>query len=210
MAELQKLLKRLRSAEKKDDFDKLDATRQLIIDEHGDTLEAAEARYRLGLSKLLRHKQLKEAEELFTQAAQTGDQYFAPAARVSLALVMHAQKRTQKALFELRKVVGSRKPTPHSAVALAFIVTILRDSGAKAEEVTRARGQQIVALRTLLGEADPDATEARAQLALQLAAALVDQGEGDEAKTLLEEILAAGEAIDVSTREEAKAALAAL
>lgn len=208
MAELEKLLKQLRTAEKKEDFDRLDRLRTRIIDEHGDAPEAAEARYRLGLSKLLRHRQMDEAEDLFKQAAESADPYFSPAARVSYALLLHARKRTQKALFELRKVVSSRKPTPHSAVASAFIVTVLRDSGAKPEEVERARAQQIAQLRKLLDQVE--AAAARVQLSLQLASALCDQGEVDEAERLLQEILGAGDALDASTREEAQAVLATL
>lgn len=208
MTELNKLLKKLRNAEKKEDLDKLDKVRQQIIEEHGEAPEAAEARYRLGLSMLLRHGNLQQAETLFVEATRSSDQLFAPMARISYALMLHAQKKEQKALFELRKVVGSRKATPQSVVALAFIVTVLRDMGAKPDEVKRARKQQIEQLMTLVGETDDDAL--RAQLLLQLGLAQLDHKDPEEAKHTLQQALELSVEADPEIHQEARAALKTL
>ncbi len=208
MAELEKLLKRLRSAEKKEDLDKLDATREQIVAEHSDTPEAVEARYKLGLSRLMRHQDAAGAEELFRAVLKTSDPLYVPMARISLALMLHAQKKEQKALFELRKVVGARKPTTQSVLALAFIVTILKDMGSKPDEVQRARAQQIEHLRAVL-----DATEEpldQASLLLQLGLALYDQRDGPAARPVLEQVLALGDAADADMRMAAELTLDAL
>ena len=206
MTDLDKRLKQLRSAEKKGDLDRLDRVRQKIIDEHGDAPEAVEARYKLGLAMLLRHGNLEQAEPLFLEAAQSSDPLYSPMARTSYALLLHARKRDQKALFELRKIVSSRKPTPQSAVALAFIVQILQDTGAKPDDVERARQQQIQQLQTLLEQTEVDAT--RAQLTLQLGLAQVDHGDKAAARETLAEVLSLD--ADDAAVATAKSALAAL
>ncbi|MBN2362133.1 MAG: hypothetical protein JXR83_21960 [Deltaproteobacteria bacterium] len=208
MAELEKLLKQLHSAERKEDLDRLDRIREQIVSEHAEAREATEARYRLGLSRLLRHRDLQTAEQLFLEAARGDDPLFAPMARVSYALLLHAQKKDQKALFELRKVVGSRKPTPQSAIALSFIVTILRDIEAKPDEIQRAQAQQIEHLRTLLAECQE--TEARAPLLLQLGLALWDHGDRAAAKRTLQEVLDLGAAAAPAVLAEVKSVLAGL
>ncbi|MFH1809210.1 MAG: hypothetical protein ABIJ09_10735 [Pseudomonadota bacterium] len=208
MTEIEKLLKKLRAADKKEDLDALDAVREQIIEAHPDALEAVEARYRLGLSKLLRHRDAAAAEELFKATAASTDPLYSPMARISLALMLHAQKKEQKALFELRKVVGSRKPTTQSVLALAFIVTILKDMGSKPDEVQRARAQQIEHLRTVLDETQ-DPIE-QASLLVQLGLALFDQRDSAAAKQVLERVFALGDAADASLRAAAEATLAAL
>jgi len=208
MVELEKLMKRLRSAEKKEDYDKLDSTRLKIIEQHGDSPEAAEARYKLGLSKLLRLKKPEEAEALFRDAASSGDPLFSPMARISLALMLHAQKKEQKSLFELRKVVGSRKPSAQSVIALAFIVTVLKDMGAKPNEVKRAREQQIEHLRAVIDEtAEPIE---QAALLLQLGLALFDQRDASGAREVLEQVIGFGPVLSEDIRDAATATLAAL
>jgi len=208
MAELDKLLKQLQSAEGKQDIERLDKIREQIINEHGEAAAATEARYRLGLSKLLRHKDRQTAEQLFLDAARGDDALFSPMARISYALLLHAQKKDQKALFELRKVVGSRKPSPQSAIALSFIVTILRDIEAKSDEIGRAQTQQIEHLRTLLAECQE--TDARAPLLLQLGMALWDSGDRAAAKRTLHQVLDLGEAAAPAVLAEVKAALSGL
>lgn len=208
MAELEKLLKQLQTAEAKQDVERLDKIREQIIDEHTDAREATEARYRLGLSKLLRHKDRQAAEQLFLEAARGDDALFSPMARISYALLLHAQKKDQKALFELRKVVGSRKPSPQSAIALSFIVTILRDIEAKPDEIQRAQAQQIEHLRALIDECQE--TEARAPLLLQLGMAQWDSGDRAAAKRSLQQVLDMGAAAAPAVLAEVKAAMAGL
>jgi hypothetical protein len=208
MAELEKLLKQLQSAEKKEDVERLDKIREQIIKEHAEAREATEARYRLGLSKLLRHQDRQTAEQLFLEAARADDPLFSPMARISYALLLHAQKKDQKALFELRKVVGSRKPSSQSSIALSFIVTILRDIEAKPDEIERAQAQQIEHLRTLLDECQE--TEARAPLLMQLGMALWDHGDHAAAKRMLQQVLDMGAAAAPAVLAEVKAALAGL
>ena len=207
MVELEKLLKRLRNAIKKEDAKKIDATRAKIIEHYPDSPESSEARYRLGLSRLLQHQDSDGAQQLFQQAAKSGDPLYSPMARISLALMLHAQKKEQKALFELRKVVGSRKPSAQSVVALGFIVAIMGDMGSKVSEVQRARAQQIEHLLVLLDETD-EASE-RAALLLQLGVAYFDQKQVPQARETLQKVLdlgeAAGEQID-----DAKAVLASI
>ena len=204
MVELEKLLKRLRTAIKKEDLEKIDATRQKIIDHYPDSPESAEARYRLGLSRLLQHQDSDTAQQLFIEAAKSSDPLYSPMARISMALMLHAQKKEQKALFELRKVVGSRKPSAQSVVALGFIVAIMGDMGAKVSEVQRARSQQIEHLQVLLDETSEDSE--RAALLLQLGLAYYDQRKADQAKEILQQILALGDAASEQI-EDAKAVL---
>lgn len=204
MVELEKLLKRLRSAIKKQDAEKIDATRAKIIEHYPDSPESNEARYRLGLSRLLQHQDSDGAQELFSQAAKSSDPLYSPMARISMALMLHAQKKEQKALFELRKVVGSRKPSAQSVVALGFIVAIMGDMGAKASEVQRARKQQIEHLLVLLDETEEDSE--RAALLLQLGVAYYDQKQVKPAREYLEQVLALGDAAS-EQRDDAKAVL---
>lgn len=208
MIELEKLNKRLLTAIKKEDLQKIDATRAKIIEHYPDSHEAGEARYRLGLSMLLQHKDLLAAQELFQAAASSQDPLYGPMGRISLALMLHAQKKEQKALFELRKVVGSRKPSAQSVVALGFIVTIMGDMGAKVAEVKRARSQQIEHLRAVLDQTE-QASE-RAALLMQLGLALYDQRETQEAGTCLQALLDLGDQADDEQRAVAQAVLAEL
>jgi Tfp pilus assembly protein PilF len=208
MPELDKLLKKLRTAEKKGDLDGLDKVREQIVAEHVDAPEAVEARYKLGLSRLLRHKDAAGAEELFKAAAAATDPLYSAMARISLALMLHAQKKEQKALFELRKVVGSRKPTTQSVLALAFIVTILKDMGSKPDEVQRARAQQIEHLKAVL-DGTEDAVE-QASLLVQLGLALFDQRDSAQSKQVLQRVLALGDAVYNDLRAAAEATLSAI
>jgi hypothetical protein len=187
MAELEKLLKQLRVADKKHDLDKLDRVRAEIIEQFSDAPQCCEARYRLGLSKLLRHKAVAEAEQLFLAAAQDGDPLYSPMARTSYALLLHAQKRDQKALFELRKVVSSRKPTMQSAMAMAFIVQILVDTQAKSEEIERARKQHLEQLQRLYRDALEPVL--KVQVGLQLGLVLIDAGDKVAARNTLEAVI---------------------
>jgi len=155
----------------------------------------------------LQHQDSDGALELFQQAAQSSDPLYSPMARISLALMLHAQKKEQKALFELRKVVGSRKPSAQSVVALGFIVAIMGDMGSKVSEVQRARAQQIEHLLVLLDETDEDSE--RAALLLQLGVAYFDQKQVVQARETLQQVLNLGEAASEQI-DDAKAVLTSI
>lgn len=204
MEDLEKLNKKIRSAHKKGELDQVDALRAELVEAFPDAPEADEARYRLGLSKLLRAKDLPAAEALFKQAADGRDEGVAAAARLSYALLLHARHPGQRAVFELRKLV-KRRPTLHTAMALGFLVTVLEDMGSKPRDVDRARRDQIEHVCAVLAEVEDPAIQGT--LLLQLGHALDQRGMTAEARAAFLRVLDLGDVIEPELKAAATAAL---
>ena len=64
----------------------------------------AEAHYRLGLYELIQRRDIEQATHHFQESAGLKDPYWSLAARTSLAICLYRQGKTQKALFEFRRV----------------------------------------------------------------------------------------------------------
>ena len=149
MATLESLLERLDEADGRHDFDSLRTIRQEIVDQHPDSEAAVEAEYKLGLDFLFRQRDLDAANAYFESAARRKHPFWSAASRTSLGLCLFHQKRTQKALFELRRVGYADPPTVHSVTAMAFIENILESLG-KIEDVKRVRKDRISQLEKLI------------------------------------------------------------
>jgi len=193
ITDLNALLTELSAAESNHDLDGLRAARERIIAAHPQSPEAAEALYKVGLDALFRARDIDAATELLQQAAKSGHPYWAAAARTSMALCFVHQKRTQKALFELRKVAYAAKPSAHSVTALSFMETIFANEQ-KPDEATKIRRDRVLQLEQLLGAKGPEPLRApeRGHYLHQLALALLDLKERARAKAALDEALALG------------------
>lgn len=202
----------IKSAEAGGDPDVLEAARRayLEVDDTGAT--AAEVRYRLGLMRLFRHQDVAGALELFKLAANERGAPISPEARVSLALLMHSQKKTKQAIFELKKLTpeGAR-PTIHTAQGLDFLALLLRESQAPTNEIMACDKLRLEHLGSLAAAA-VDAVE-KAHFMLRIAAALADGGTAADfalARKKLEEILKLGAAAGDSALATARASLKVL
>jgi tetratricopeptide (TPR) repeat protein len=193
MADLQSLLSEMATLDAAHDFDGLRRVRERIVLEHPDADAAVEALYKIGLDLLFRERKLDDAVERFAEASKRKQPFWSAAARTSLGLCYYHQRRTQKALFELRKVGYAKVPNVHSVTALAFIENIFETEG-NSEEATRVRKDRIVQLEQVIQlnrDAKGDAAE-RAYHLYQLGLALKDHREADRAKLALEEAKALG------------------
>ncbi|MEO1480542.1 MAG: tetratricopeptide repeat protein [Myxococcota bacterium] len=192
MADLESLLNDLANLDAKTDLDGLRRVREQIITEHPESEAAVEAAYKVGLDLLFRERDLDAAVERFDAAAKRKHPFWSAAARTSLGLCYFHQGRTQKALFELRRVAYPDTPTSHSVTALAFIENIADREGGP-DEARRVRKDRIKQLEELveMSRAAHDAHE-RGFYLYSLGQALKDQGEGDQAKAALEEAQALG------------------
>lgn len=205
-------LQAVRSAEDAGDPERLDEARKayLELDETGPV--AAEMRYRLGLSRLFRHQDAAGAIELFKLAANEKGAPIAPEARVSLALCMHAQKKTKQAIFELKKMLPQGAPaTIHTAQALDFLSLLLRESGAPVAEVMACDKDRLDHLERLAKGAT-DLVE-KAHYMLRIAAAHADGGTGQDfalARKKYDEVLKLGPKAGDSALASARAALKVL
>jgi tetratricopeptide (TPR) repeat protein len=166
-------------------------------------------RYRLGLSRLFRHKDPDGAIELFKEAAAERGAPVAPEARVSLALCLSSRGKRQQAIFELRKMLPEgAPPTVHTAQALDFLSMLLRDSGAPQKDITAVDAQRRAHLRALA-----DATAApieKAHWLLRLGAALVDGATGVDlvaARKVYDEVIKLGPKAGDSAIQSARQAL---
>lgn len=193
MATLQSLLKDMAALDAQHDLDGLRRVREQIADEYPDSDEAAEALYKVGLDLLFRERQLDAAIEKFDEAAKRKQPFWSAAARTSLGLCFYHQGRSQKALFELRKVAYVKVPNVHSVTALAFIENIFETEG-KTEEALRVRKDRILQLEQVVAhnrDNKGDAAE-RGYHLHQLGIALKDHDEPARAKTALEEAKSLG------------------
>ncbi len=186
MASLKDLERDLERALKTGDLDQIASVRRTIATGFADTAAGAEARYRLGLDALFRGKNLDEAAEHLREAAKSKAAPWGMAARVSLGLVLLHQGKPQQAVFELRRVAGSKPPNIRSAQAAGFLVLALREMGNR-DEAERARKSQLEILATLIKSEDAE-TAALANHMLGMEHKFV--GERAKAKQHLEKALA--------------------
>lgn len=174
MTENHPLLTAVRDAEAGGDPDAVDAAREAFLETNPAGPEAAEVRYRHGLSRLFRHQDSEGAMALFKTAAQEKGMGIAAEARVSYALLLHSKQKRQQAIFELRKLLPvGVKPSIHTANALDFLALILRESKAQAAELDKVEDQRIEHLEALAAEAKEPVE--RAHWLLRLGAAWVDR-----------------------------------
>lgn len=188
MAQLDALLSDLANFDAQQDLEGLRRVREEIISQHPDSEAAVEALYKVGLDLLFRERNLELAVLKLEEAAKKKAPFWSDAARTSLGLCYFHQKRSQKALLELRKVAYPEKPTPHSVTALSFIETIYDAEGNK-EEVKRARKDRITQLDALVKSAE--STE-RGYFLYLLGLACRDQGDDTKANEALQKAKALG------------------
>lgn len=202
----------IKAAEAAGDPDALEAARKayLEVDDSGAT--AADVRYRLGLTRLFRHQDLAGALELFKLAANERGAPVSPEARVSLALLLHGQKKTKQAIFEIKKLVPEgAKPTIHTAQGLDFLALLLRESQAPTTEVMSCDRLRLEHLGALAAAA-ADVVE-KAHYMLRIAAAHADGGTATDyalARKKLDELLKLGAAAGDSALATARATLKVL
>lgn len=194
------------------DLDQIDEARRAYLDVDGKGAVAADMRYRLGLSRLFRHRDADGAIELFKEAAAEKGAPVAPEARVSLALCLSSKGKRQQAIFELRKMLPeSAPPTLHTAQALDFLSVLLRDSQAQQKDIIAVDEQRKQHLLSL-ANGTKDGIE-KAHWLLRLAAAHVDAGTGAElamARKRYDEVVKMGASAGDTAVQSARAALKTL
>ena len=109
----------------------------------------AEAHYRLGLYELIQRRDIEQATHHFQESAGLKDPYWSLAARTSLAICLYRQGKTQKALFEFRRVGYSDVVNEHSVNALLMMGRLLRDDGDN-DESERAFAEGLKRIRAKL------------------------------------------------------------
>lgn len=195
MANLEALLNDLANLDAQHDLDGMRKVREQILAEHPNSDEAVEAQYKIGLDFLFRQRDIMAATEAFATAAKRKHPYWSPAARISLGLCYYHQKRTQKAVFELRRIAFPDKPNIHSVTALTFLENIFQEEGNK-DEVARTRKERVNQLEKLVRQLEEDGAEPseRGYAMLQLGVSYRDQGDDAKGKEILEKAKALGEA----------------
>lgn len=192
MADLETLLEELTTLDTRHDLDGLRRVRQEIVDDFPKSEAAVEAQYKLGLDSLFRQRNLDQAVAYFEEAAKRKHPYWSAAARTSLGLCFYHQKKTQKALLELRKVAYTDKPNTHSVTALGFIETIYEHEG-NAEELKRVRKDRVHQLAELTKQLKSTGHGAeRGHYLYILGQTYYDQGDTTRAVATLEEAKALG------------------
>lgn len=191
--ELKALLDELAHHDTQHDLNGLRSVRERIVANFPKSEAAIEAEYKIGLDLLFRERKLDQAVEKFETAAKSQHPYWAAAARTSLGLCYFHQRRTQKALFELRKVGYTKLPSEHSITALAFMENIFATDG-KTEEAKRIRKDRITQLQQLISEmrSDPKRLGVCGHYMYQLGLALHDNQEAQQAHATLQEAAALG------------------
>jgi tetratricopeptide (TPR) repeat protein len=192
MADLESLLKELAQCDAKRDVIGLRRVREHIIAEHALSDAAVEAIYKIGLDLLFRERNLDAAVEQFLAATKRKHPYWSQAARTSLGLCYYHQKRTQKALLELRKVAMVEVPNLHSVAALAFLENIFETEG-ESKEAQKIRKERVSQLTRLAKESrDGKHAQDLGYYLYQLALAHKDSGDDNNAKQCLREAHALG------------------
>lgn len=211
MIDVDEALEAVNKALQDGDPEKIDAARRAYLDVDGKGAVAADMRYRLGLSRLFRHRDRDGAVELFKEAAAEKGAPVAPEARVSLALCLSSMGKRQQAIFELKKMLPEgTPPTIHTAQAFDFLSMLLRDSQAQQKDiisVDETRKKHLMAL------ADANKGPERAHFLLRLAAAHVDAGTGPEfamARKRYDEVVKMGAGAGDTAVQAARAALKTL
>jgi tetratricopeptide (TPR) repeat protein len=184
MTKLQDLERDLERALKSGNLDQVASVRRTIAEGHPDTAAGGEASYKLGLDTLFRKRNADEAAELFRKAIKSKSQW-AAAARISLAIVMLRQGKTQQAMFELRKLASANPPTIAAAYAQGLLVVALRESN-QGKDAERIHGEHKKMLAKLTEVANGE-DQALAHLMLGLEHKF--DGERDLAKTHLEQAI---------------------
>jgi len=188
MSDLAALIRSIDQLESANDLDGLRQVREQIVEHHGDSEEAAEAQYKLGLDTLFRRRDVAGALTLFEAAAKRKHPFWSAAARTSMGLCYYHQGRAQKALFELRRVAHPDQPNAHSITALSFMENIFATEG-NLEEEKRARATRIEQLERLITanrDTQGDPSE-RGYFLFQLGIALADVGDAEAAGEALRE-----------------------
>ncbi len=205
-------LQAIKVAEAGGDPDTLEAARKAYLEVDDAGAVAADVRYRLGLMRLFRHQDIAGALELLKLAANERGAPVSPEARVSLALLLHGQKKTKQAIFELKKLLPEGvRPSIHSAQGLDFLALLLRESQTPTNEVMACDRQRLEHLEALAAAA-ADPIE-RAHFMLRIAAAHADGATAADfalARKKLEDILKLGAVAGESAIGAARAALKTL
>jgi tetratricopeptide (TPR) repeat protein len=193
------------------DPERADAARRAYLEVDGKGAAAADMRYRLGLSRLFRHRDADGAIELFKEAANERGAPVAPEARVSLALCLSSRGKRQQAIFELRKMLPEGvSPSIHTAQALDFLSMLLRDSGAPTKDVIAVDEQR---KQHLLSLANATVGAEKAHFLLRLGAAFADGGTGPDfanARRRFDEVIKMGATAGDTAVQAARAALKTL
>jgi len=194
MTDVEEAARAVATALESGDPDRVDAARLAYLEVDGRGPVAADMRYRLGLTRLFRHRDTDGAIELFKEAAGERGAPVAPEARVSLALCLSAKGKRQQAIFELRKMLPEGSPPSiHTAQALDFLSMLLRESGAAAKDIIAVDVQRRTHLRAL-ADATTDGVE-KAHYLLRLGAAHHDGGTGVDfasARKVFDEVIKLG------------------
>jgi tetratricopeptide (TPR) repeat protein len=202
----------VQQAEAGDDPDAVDAAREAFLEMAPAGPEATEARYRLGLSRLLRHQDVDGAMALFKEAGKDKSSPLGPEARVSYALCLLNKGKRQQAIFELRKLLPvGVSPSFHTVQALDFLAMLLRDSGAQEADIAKVDLQRLEHLEQLA--ASTDVSEEKAHFWLRLAAAHTDGGTPQDlalARARLNDVIALGAQAGEASLHAARAALKTL
>jgi tetratricopeptide (TPR) repeat protein len=193
MADLATLLQQVAQYDAAHDLDGLRRAREQLVEAFPEAEAATEALYKIGLDLLFRERKLEEAVVRFEAASTRKQPFWSAAARTSLGLCYFHQQRTQKALFELRKVAYAKNPSVHSVTALAFIENIFVTQG-NADEAGRVRKDRIAQLEQVIlaNKAVRGDHAERGYHLYQLAMACKDHHEFDRAKQALTEAHALG------------------
>ena len=181
---LDELTRRLSAVEAEANHAEAYAVRQLIAQDYPTSEAATCARYKMGLDRLFRGRDLAEAAQLFEEAAGDGHAFWSAAARTSLGLCLVRMGRAQKGMLELRKVGFAPEPSQHSAAALGFMEAICLEGG-QDEEALRVRKERIRQLEVLVARGDSAPAGEVGLHLYQLAMALRDQGEMARAREVL-------------------------
>lgn len=151
----------------KQDFDQIALIRQKIAEAHGDTVEGAEANYKLGLDALFRRGDLELAAQHLREATRVKAPPWSVAARVSLGLILLRQGKDQQAVFELRRVAGATPPTLVSAQAWGLLVIAFRQLK-KGQDANKAQTEYRKALEQIERSGAPaDVAQARYMLGME-------------------------------------------
>ncbi len=157
--------------------DAVDAARAAYLEVEGRGAVAADIRYRLGLSRLFRHKDTAGALEFFKDAAAEKGAPVANEARVSLALLLSSTGKRQQAIFELKKMLPEGvAASVHTAQALDFLSVLLRESKAQHKDIIAVDETRKVHLKVLADGTNNGIQ--KAHYLLRLAAAWADGGGG--------------------------------
>jgi tetratricopeptide (TPR) repeat protein len=175
------------------DADAVDAARAAYLELESRGPVAADMRYRLGLSRLFRHKDPDGAIEFFKDAAAEKGAPVANEARVSLALCLSSRGKRQNAIFELKKMLPEgAPPTPHTANALDFLSLLLRESKAPHKDIIAVDEQRKHHLKSL-ADSSADIGD-KAHYLMRFAAAFADGGgvELATAKKIYDDVIKLG------------------